>query len=149
MKPKNNMKLERFWLPKCMQNGAKMKATIVEMAPWEASENDLEFFYSFGLPLDPFWHPFHRLLGILGAFRPPSGSLLASLRLSFRQPLEAFRSAENLPRFRRELAEVPPRIRQEPTKNPPCEPQAKLPFTLRLLQMDCVLRQTLRLNRRE
>ena len=119
MKPKNNMKHERFWLPKCIQNGAKMRGTIVEMAPWEASENDLEFFYSFGVPLDPFWHPFRRLLAILGAFRPPSGSLLASLRLSFRQPLEAFRSAENLPRFRRELAEIPPRTCRGSAENPP------------------------------
>ena len=71
--------------------------------------NTESFFGGFGVPLYLFWHPFRRLLGILGAFRPPSGSLLASLRLSFRQPLEAFRSAENLPRFRRELAEIPPR----------------------------------------
>ena len=96
-----------------------MEGTIVEMAPWEASENDLEFFCSFGLPLDPFWHPFRRLLGILGAFRPPSGSLLAFLRLSFRQPLEAFRSAENLQRFRRELPEIPPRTCRGSAENPP------------------------------
>ena len=76
-------------------------------------------FCGFGVPLDPFWHPFRRLLGILGAFRPPSGSLLASLRLSFRQPLEAFRSAENLPRFRRELAEIPPRTCRGSAENPP------------------------------
>ena len=73
--------------------------------PKKNKNTDL-FFYGFGVPLDRFWHPVRRLLGILGAFRPPSGSLLASLRLSFRQPLEAFRSAENLPSFRRELAEV-------------------------------------------
>ena len=81
--------------------------------------NTDSFFCGFGVPLDPFWHPFRRLLGILGAFRRPSGSLLASLRLSFRQPLEAFRSAENLPRFRRELAEVQPRTCRGSAENPP------------------------------
>ena len=154
------------------QNGSKMEPKWRETKwrqlprghPKTVSKYRLVF-CDFGMPLGPFWHPFRGLLGILGAFWPPSGSLLGSLRLSFRQPLEAFRSAANLPRFRRELAEIPPRtcrgsaenlprirrelaevpsrICQEPAKNPPYELQAKLPFTLRLFRMDCVLRQTL------
>ena len=120
--------------PKWSQNGGKISPASFPGGIRKRFGNTDSFFCGFGVPLDPFWHPFRRLLGILGAFRPPSGSLSASLRLSFRQPLEAFRSAENLPRFRRELAEVPPRIRQEPAKNPPCEPQAKLPFILRIFR---------------
>ena len=111
--------------------------------------NTVSFFTGFGVPLDACWHPFRHLLGILGAFWPPSGCLFGSLWKFLGPPRTCRDSAENLPKFSRELAEVPPRIRQEPAKNPPYEPQAKLPFTLRLLRMDCVLRQTLRQNRRE
>ena len=110
-------------------------------------DNTNSFFYRFGVPLgaslDAFWHPFRRLLGILGAFWPPSGCLFGSLWKFLGPPKTCRDSAENLPKFSRELAEVPPRIRQESAENPPYEPQAKLPFTLRLLRMDCVLRQTL------
>ena len=111
--------------------------------------NSDSFFGGFGVPLDAFWHPFRRLLGILGAFWPPSGCLFGSLWKFLGPPRTCRDSAENLPKFSRELAEVPPRIRQESAENPPYEPQAKLPFTLRLLRMDCVLRRTLRQNRRE
>ena len=40
--------------------------------------NTASFFCGFGMPLDSFWHPFRRLFGILGAFRHPSGCLLAA-----------------------------------------------------------------------
>ena len=53
--------------------------------------------------LKPFGHP---------------GSLLASLWMLF-EILEAFRSAENLPRFRRELAEIPPRTCRDSAENLP------------------------------
>ena len=107
--------------------------------------------------------PLGTLFGAFGASWDPFGLPLDA----FWQLLEAFRSAENLPRFRRELAEVQPRVcpdsprfRRElaevlprvcrdSAKNPPYEPQANLPFTLRLLQMDCVLRETLGENRRK
>mgnify|MGYP003303081365 CR=1 FL=1 len=56
---------------------------------------------------------------------------------------------EIFPRSTPESAMHVPGTFQEPAENPPYEPQAKLPFTLRLLRMDCVLRQTLRQNRRE
>ena len=147
---------------KCSQNGRKISGASFPGGIRKRFGNTDSFFCGFGVPLNPFWHPFRRRLGILGAFRPPSGSLLASLRLSFRQPLEAFRSAENLPRFRRELAEIPPRtcrgsaenlsrfrrelaeflprVCRDSAKNPPYEPQANLPFTLRLLRIDCVRR---------
>ena len=101
--------------------------------------NTDSFFYGFGVPLDAFGHPFRRLLGILGAFWPPSGCLFGSLWKFLGPPRTCQDSAENLPRFRREFTQVPPRIRQEPAKNPPYELQAKLPFTLRLFRMDCVL----------
>ena len=105
--------------PKWSQNGRKISGASFPRGIRKRFGNTDSFFCGFGVPLDPFWHPFRRLLGILGAFRPPSGSLLASLRLSFRQPLEAFRSAENLPRFRRELAEIQPRTCRGSAENPP------------------------------
>ena len=149
--------------PKWSQNGGKISPASFPGGIRKRFGNTDSFFCGFGVPLDPFWHPFRRLLGILGAFWPPSGCLFGILAAfwlpsgclfgslwKFLGPPRTCRdSAENLPKFSRELADVPPRIRQEPTKNPPCEPQAKLPFTLRLLEMDCVLRQTLRRNRRE
>ena len=98
------------------------------------------FFDGFGVPLDALWHPFRRLLGILGAFWPPSGCLFCSLWKCLGPPRTCRESAENLPKFSRELAEVPPRIRQEPAKNPPYEPQGKLPFTLCLLRTSNGLR---------
>ena len=49
----------------------------------------------------------------------------------------------------RDSAENVPRTLQEPAENPPYEPQAKLPFTVRLLRKDAVRRQTLRQNRLE
>ena len=127
-----------------------------------ASENGLEIQTRFFEVLGCLWTPFT----LFGAFSPiwePFGLPLDA----FWQLLEAFRSAENLPRFgrelaevqprvcrdslrfRRELAEVLPRVCRDSAKNPPYEPQANLPFTLRLLRMDCVLRQTLRQNRRK
>ena len=136
------------------QNGSKMKPKWREnksrqlpqghpKTVWKYRLVFLWFWVAFGPLLAPFSTPFGHPGSLLGSLKLPfrhPGSLLASLRLSFRQPLEVFRSAANLPRFRRELAEVPPRIRQEPAKNPPCEPQAKLPFTLRFFRRDCVLR---------
>ena len=53
------------------------------------------------------------------------------------------------PRSCRGSAENVPRTLLEPAENPPYEPQAKLPFTVRLLRKDVVRRQTLRLNRLE
>ena len=100
-------------------------------------ENSDSFFCGFGVPLDAFWHPFRRLLDILGAFWPPSGAfwppsgcLFGSLWKFFGPPRtcrdfdENFRelaeisprtcrsSAENLPRFRRESAKNQPRTRR-------------------------------------
>ena len=99
--------------------------------------NTDSFFCGFGVPLDPFWHPFRRLLDILGAFWPasgafwlPSGCLFGSLWKFFGPPRtckdfdENFRelaeissrtcrsSAENLPKFRRESAKNQPRTRR-------------------------------------
>ena len=120
-------------------------------------------FCGFGALLDAFWHPFRRHLAILEAFWPPSSCLFGSLWKFFGPPRTCRDFAENLPKFSRELlgnssraallpsslffyrflmvlgclwtgmGQVPPRIRQEPAKNPPYEPQAKLSFTLRLL----------------
>ena len=85
------------------------------LAPSEASENDLEIQSRFFVVFGCLWTPF-------GTFSAPfghRGSLLVSLRLSFRQPLKVFRSAENLPRFRRELAEVQPRTCRSSAENLP------------------------------
>ena len=106
-------------------------------------ENSDSFVSGFGVPLDAFWHPFRRLLDILGAFWlpsgacwPPSGCLFGSLWKFFGPPRtcrdfdENFRelaeisprtcrsSAENLPSFRRESAKNQPRTcRMNPRQN--------------------------------
>ena len=125
------------------QNGAKMEGKILGLSSREASENGLEIQPRFFVVLGRFWTPLGGLFGAFWAswesFGLPQAAFLVALRL-LGPPRTCRGSAENWPKFSRELAEVPPRIRQEPAKNPPCEPQAKLPFTLRLLRMDCVLR---------
>ena len=106
--------------------------------------------------MDPFWHPFRRLLDILGAFWPPSGAfwppsgcLFGSLWKFFGPPRtcrdfdENFRelaeisprtcrdSAENLPRFSQEFAE----IRRDSAENLPrfCQEFAEIqPRTRRM-----------------
>ena len=136
---------------------------MFEIAPSGASENGLEIQTRFLTILGCLWTPFGTLFSAFWASWESFGLPLAV----FWQPLEALMpdtggrhlflgpprtcrdSAEHLPKFSRELAEAPPRIRQESAENPTYEPQAKLSFTLRLLRMDCVLRQTLRQNRRE
>ena len=91
--------------------------------------NTDSFFSGFGVPLDPFWHPFRSLLGILGAFWLPFGCFLrfwkrlgppricrdsaANLPRFSREFAEIRRdSAENLPRFCQEFAEIQPRTRR-------------------------------------
>ena len=90
--------------------------------------------------MDAFWHPFRRLLGILGAFWPPSGCLFGilgafwlpsgclfgSLWKFFGPPRtcrdfdENFRElAEISPRTCRSSAENLPRFRRESAKNQP------------------------------
>ena len=100
---------------------------------WKYSLDILWFWGAFGRLLAPFSAPFGHLGGLLAS---PRG-LLASLRLSFWQPLKFFgpprtcrdfdanfrelaeisprtcrSSAENLPRFRRESAKNQPRTRR-------------------------------------
>ena len=114
------------------------------MAPasLEASENGFEIQTRFFVVLECLWTPFGTCFEAFWASWEPFGLPLDA----FWQLLEAFRSAENLPRFRRELAEVQPRVcRDSPrfrrelaeflprvcrdsAKNPPYEPQANLPF---------------------
>ena len=146
-KLKNNMKNERFRLPQWTQNEGKRRGKMFGLASPGASENGLEIQSRFFVVLGCLWTLFSAFLAswepfgqTQGAFSPPSSCLFGSLWKFLGPPGTPRDSAENLPKFSRELAEVPPRSRQEPAKNPPCEPQAKLPFTLRLLRMDCVLR---------
>ena len=100
----------------------------------------------------PFWLPFASFGLPVGAFCHP----LASSRLpwSFRASKAFLRQrkrnfGEILPRSCRDSAQNLPRTRQEPAKNPPYEPQAKLPFKLQVLRNDFVRRQTLSQNRLE
>ena len=130
----------------------------------EASRNDLDvnlrFVLGFGGPLgrfvlpqatfSPSWGPFGLPLDAFseafGSFcarnreAKPSKSLIKDLIASGR---------EISPRSCRDSAENVPRTLQEPAENLPYEPQAKLPFTLRLLRKDFVLPQPLRQNRLE
>ena len=140
-----------------------MRGTMFGLAPSEACENGFEIQTRFCVVLGCLWTPFGTLFEAFLASWEPFGLPLDA----FWQLLEAFRSAESLPRFRRELAEVQPRVcRDSPrfrrelaevlprvcrdsAKNPPYEHQANFPFTLRLLRIDSVLRQTLRQNCRE
>ena len=70
-----------------------MRGTIVEMAPWEASENGLEIQTRFFVVLGCLWTPFGTLFEAFWASWEPFGLPLDA----FWQLLEAFRSAENLP----------------------------------------------------
>ena len=123
--------------PKWSQNGRKISGASFPRGIRKRFGNTDSFFCGFGVPLDPFWHPFRRLLDILGAFWPPSGAfwppsgcLFGSLWKFFGPPRtcrdfdENFRelaeisprtcrsSAENLPSFRRESAKNQPRTRR-------------------------------------
>ena len=151
------------------QNGSKMEPKWKEKKWRQPPRGHPKTVWKYRLVFLWFWGAFGRLLAPFSTPFGHPGSLLASLRLPFRHPGSLLASlwmpfgsfwkrlgppricrdsAENLPKFSRELAEVQPRIRQEPAKNPPYEPQAKLSSTLHLLRMDCVLRQTLGQNRR-
>ena len=136
-KLKNNMKNERFWLPKWIQNGAKMRGTIVEMAPWEPSENYLQIQPAFCTVLGCLWIPFGTLSGAFwtswgpfglpqGPFGLPQAVFLAAFgSFSVRRELAEIltRTSENLQRFRRELAEVQPRTCRGSAENPPITSQ--------------------------
>ena len=115
----------------------------------------------FGLPFDSFWlllvylAPIFAHCGALWplfeSFYAFSGFLWASMGL-FWALLGPHRQrrpnlGEIFSRSCRDFAENVPRTCQEPAKNPPYEPQAKLPFKLQVLRNDFVRRRTLSENR--
>ena len=122
------------------QNGAKMEGKILGLSSREASENGLEIQPRFLMVLGCLWMPLGTLFGAFWAswetFGLPQAAFWASwepfgLRqavfsaafgsFSVRRELAEIltRTSENLQRFRREPAEVQPRIGRGSAENPP------------------------------
>ena len=133
--------------------GTDNENTVAHFASQNAFQIQLRFFIVFGAVLPPPGLPLASLLAPLADFGLPFGTLwlpLGSLGAVFGPPKHLIASGGEIsPRSCRDSAENVPRTLQEPAENPPYEPQAKLPFTLRLLRKDFVLPQTLRQNRLE
>ena len=90
----------------------------------------------FWLPLAPFGLPFHAFCHPLASFRLLWGCFgLPKLLIAS--------GGEILARSCRDSAKNVPRICQQSTKNPPYEPQAKLPFKLQVLRSGFVRRMKL------
>ena len=139
------------------QNGVKMEPkihqTLMISGPRETQVVHLVQTLDFGSPWASFGLPFGSLWLPLGCLLAPFGTLwlpLGSLGAVCGPPKDLIASGGEIsPRSCRDSAENVPRTLQEPAENPPYEPQAKLPFTVRLLRKDAVRRQTLRQNRLE
>ena len=111
--------------PKIQPKGPKFELRSHLFQLPKRFENSDSFFCGFGVPLDAFWHPFRRLLDILGAFWPPSGAfwppsgcLFGSLWKFFGPPRTCRDFDENF----RELAEISPRTCPPDTRKIPIGP---------------------------